>query len=364
MVINDLIIYLLPLVFSCFLSLILTPLIIKLTFKIGILDLPDPLKVRKIHVAPTPLLGGVAIYSSFVISLGLAYFFGWLNDGVIKNSQIIGLLLGGLILIIGGYYDDRYHLPPSKSFIFPVLATLTVIISGVAVKYITNPFLAGSGPYGRALFYFEWVDLKVFSFGAFFSFLWILGMIYTTKFLDGLDGLVAGIGAIGAVILFFVSLFWDVPLSATSVLCLILVGSLLGFLRYNFHPARIFLGEGGGTFIGFMLGVLAIISGGKIATALLIMGLPILDVVWVVMRRLLKGQHVYQADRKHLHFRLLDAGFSHKHAVLFLYVLTLIFGSSTLFLQSQYKVWAFLFVVVITIILAYWLIYRFKKNNY
>jgi len=94
------------------------------------------------------------------------------------------------------------------------------------------------------------------------------------------------------------------------------------------------------------------------------MGLPILDVVWVVMRRLLKGQHVYQADRKHLHFRLLDAGFSHKHAVLFLYVLTLIFGSSTLFLQSQYKVWAFLFVVVITIILAYWLIYRFKKNNY
>ena len=163
-------------------------------------------------------------------------------------------------------------------------------------------------------------------------------MIYTTKFLDGLDGLVSGIGTLGALILFIVSLFWDVPMSATSVLCLILAGALLGFLKYNFYPAKIFLGEAGSTFIGFMLGVLAIISGAKIATALLIMGIPVLDVIWVIIRRLISHKHFYAGDRKHFHFRLLDAGLSHRQAVLFLYALTLIFGSSSLFLQSQDKI--------------------------
>jgi len=237
------------------------------------------------------------------------------------------------------------------------------IFFGIMVKYITNPFFAGTGPYGRALFYFDWLNLPLLSFSVFFSFLWLLGMIYTTKFLDGLDGLATGIGTIGALILFIVSLFWDVPMSGTSILCLILAGSLLGFLKYNFQPAKIFLGEGGSTFIGFMLGVLAIISGGKIATALLIMGIPILDVLLVIFQRLFSHRHIYEGDRKHLHFRFLDAGFSQRQTVFLLYFLTLIFGSSAIFLQSQYKMVAIGAVVLVMIGLATWLSVARKKKE-
>ena len=182
--------------------------------------------------------------------------------------------------------------------------------------------------------------------------------------LDGLDGLVSGIGAIGAIILFIVSLFWDVPQSGTSILALILAGSCLGFLIYNWHPARIFLGESGSVFIGFMLGILAIISGAKIATALLIMGIPLLDVAWIVLRRIfVEHKSPFQGDRKHLHFRLLDVGFSQRQAVLFLYALTLIFGLSSLFLQSQYKIVALGILILVMLILAIALVMVYKKKK-
>jgi len=361
MLISKYLIYFLPFILSFVLALVLTPLVRKLAFKKNILDLPDT--DRKLHKNSTPLLGGLAVFASFLITLIVAWLVGWLNDGIIKSAQILALVAGGSILIIGGFLDDKYKLKPWQSFLFPVVAVIVAVVLGIVVKYITNPFIAGTGPYGRALFYFDWLNLNFISLGVLFSFCWLLGMIYTTKFLDGLDGLVSGIGAIGALILFVVSLFWDVPLSGTSVLCLILAGALLGFLRYNFYPAQIFLGEGGATFIGFMLGALAIISGGKIATALLIMGIPILDVVFVILRRIFSGQPIYQGDRQHLHFRLLDLGLSHKRVVLALYLLTLIFGVSALFLQSQDKVLALGLLFCVMIILVGALVLVYKKRH-
>jgi len=187
-------------------------------------------------------------------------------------------------------------------------------------------------------------------------------MIYTTKFLDGLDGLVSGVTVIGSIILFCVSLFWDVDQSGTSVLCLILAGSTLGFLLFNFYPARIFLGEGGSTFLGFMLGVLAIISGAKIATALLIMGIPILDVVWVIIRRLFNERHsAFLGDKKHLHFRLLDIGLNQRQVVLLLYLLTLIFGSIALFQDTIGKIVAFIVLIIVMLALASFVVIRYKK---
>ena len=259
-----------------------------------------------------------------------------------------------------GFLDDKYNIR-TKSFIGPLLAAILAVALGITVTYITNPFTAGTGLYGRSLLYFSG------TIGPIFSFFWLLGMMYTTKFLDGLDGLVSGIGAIGAIILFIVSLFWDVPQSGTSILCLILAGSCLGFLRYNWHPAKIFLGESGSVFIGFMLGVLSIISGAKIATALLIMGIPILDVAWVILRRIFKEhKSPFAADAKHLHFRLLQVGFSHRGAVLFLYFLSLIFGVSSLFLQSKNKIVALLILIIIMLILAVALVvaYKIKQKNY
>ncbi len=358
---SSILIYIIPFVLALILALVLTPQIKKLAWKFKIIDYP--LGDRKIHSKPVALLGGVAVILSFLIVLILSWSLGWLNDGIILNSQILGIVIGGIILLIGGILDDKFNLKPWQSILFPIVAILIVVSLGVAVKYVTNPFVAGTGPYGRALFYFNWIDLEIISLAGIFSFLWILGMTYTTKLLDGLDGLASSIGLIGAVIVFVVSLFWDVPMSGTSILCLILAGSLLGFLFYNWHPAQIFLGEAGSVFIGFMLGVLSIISGGKIATALLIMGIPILDVVWNILRRIFSGRKIYQADKKHLHFRLLDVGFSHRQAVLFLCLLTLIFGSSALFLQSQYKMVALGVLIIVMIVLLSVLFGKYKRSN-
>jgi len=356
---HNFLIYFFPFIFSLILAIILTPLIKKLAEKFQILD--EPACERKKHIKPIPLLGGLAIFLSFLITLISVWYLGWLNDGVLKSAQIFGIIFSGLILMLGGFLDDKYNLKPWQSFLFPVLSALVAVGFGIVVKYITNPFVAGTGPYGRALFYFDWFNLPI-SLAAIFSFFWLLGMTYTTKFLDGLDGLVTGVGSIGAIILFLVSLFWDVPLSATSILCLILAGSLLGFLKYNFYPAKIFLGEAGSTLIGFMLGTLSIISGAKIATALLVMGLPILDVVFVVIGRVISHKHFYEGDRRHLHFRLLDIGFSQKQTVFLLYFLTLLFGSSAIFLQSQYKIVAIGVLVLVMVILGVWLTVAYKKK--
>ena len=347
--------YFIPFILSFILAVFLTPLVRKIALQRDIVDIPN--EDRKIQIGHVPLLGGVAIYVSFLTVLGISWLCGWLNDGIIHQQQILGLIFGGLIILIVGVLDDKYDLR-TKAFIGPLLAAGLAVLMGISIKYTTNPFMAGTGPYGRALLYFSpWL-------GAFLSFMWLLIISYTTKLLDGLDGLVTGIGGIGAIILFILSLFWDVPQSATSILALILAGSCLGFLIYNWHPATIFLGESGSVFIGFMLGALSIISGAKIATTLLIMGIPLLDVVWIILRRIFKEhKSPFSGDRKHLHFRLLEVGFSQRQAVLFLYALTLIFGLSSLFLQSQYKLVALFVLFVIMVILAVILVWSYKRKN-
>lgn len=340
--------YLAPLFFSFFIAVAMTFVIQKLAAKFKILDYPS--EPRKIQNKPVPLLGGVAIFLTFFIVSLIFYQSGLLADGQIKPQFIIGVWLGGLILMIGGLLDDKYRLKPQWSIIFPILAAILVIFFGLTIGYITNP-LGGLLYLGGTIF------------SPLLIFFWLLGMMYTTKFLDGLDGLASGISVIGFIILFLVSLFWDVPLSGTSILCLILGGSTLGFLTWNFYPAKIFLGEGGSTFLGFMLGTLAIISGAKIATTLLIMGLPILDAVWVILRRIFKEKKSpFLADKKHLHFRLLDAGLNQRQAVLFLYLLTLLFGASAIFQHTFGKLITLGILIIVMMGLGWWVIFRYKSR--
>src|SRR3989338_8557769 len=348
--------YSLHFIVSFAVSLILTPLVRRFAFKRNIVDAPNEL--RKVQTSSVPLLGGVAVFAACAVSMAVFGALGWITDAKIGLSEIAGLMLGGFVLIVGGALDDRYRLKPMQQIWFPVAAALIAVVSSITVGYVTNPFEAGTGPYGRSLFYFPAAA------GTVFSFLWILGMTYTTKLLDGLDGLASGVGAIGALIIFIVSLFWDNPLSGTSVLALIVAGSLMGFLVFNFHPAKIYLGEGGSLFIGFMLGCLSIISGAKIATALLIMGIPILDVVWVMLRRLFwERRSPFLADRKHMHFRLLDAGMGHRQAVLALWALTACFGTSSIFLQSRQKVFALLALAAVMVLLALFLVRYHRKQS-
>ncbi|MFA6215236.1 MAG: MraY family glycosyltransferase [Patescibacteria group bacterium] len=340
--------YLAPFFLATIFALFFTPLIRIIAQTNKIVDSPAP---RKIHSKPIPLLGGLAVFLAFTVTTVIFWYFGYISDAKITNLHILAILAAGLILMIGGFLDDKYSLKPSRQFIFPLMAIILVIAAGVRIQFITNP-LGGVLKFPVEL-------------GLFLTFFWLLGMVYTTKFLDGLDGLAAGVTAIGSLIIFIVSLSWDVAGSGTSVLALILAGSCLGFLAFNWHPAKIFLGEGGSVFCGFMLGILAIISGSKIATALLIMGIPILDVIWVIGRRIWQGSSPTKPDAKHLHFRLLDIGLTQRQAVVFLYFLTTAFGITSLFLQSKGKVIALLLLTLFMIALAIGLVlvYRFKDKT-
>lgn len=328
-----------PFLISFFLAAMLSWAIARLARYWQIVDKPD---ARKIHRTPTPLLGGTAVFFAFALTL-LFYSERFLL-GNLDWRHLLGFLLGGLIIIIGGAIDDKYNLPPRLQIIFPLLAVLAVVVGGVEIEKITNPF----GGY---------INLREFFWiGPLLIVAWLLGMMYTTKLLDGVDGLVAGVGTIGSLIIFLFTLTTKYYQPDIALASLILVGAGLGFLIFNFHPAKIFLGEGGSLFFGYALGVLAIISGGKIAIALLIMGIPILDVAWTIMRRLAQGKNPFRfADKKHLHHRLLELGLSQRQTVAVFYFLSFAFGASGLFLQSRGKLLALTVLLVIMLAIVWFL---------
>lgn len=323
-----------------FLSIILTLGIKKIAIEWQVVDYPDPTNFRKIHKTPIPLLGGIAIFMSFFIAIfylafvsGKIFFVDNVLGYAILPAHIWGIFIGGSFLMIGGFLDDKYNLKPSQQIIWPILSALVVIFSGIGIKFITNP-LGGVIRLDGVNFQFLGIDILLFS--AIFTFFWLLGLSYTTKLLDGLDGLASGISLIGTIVLFALSI--NIRQPQTALITMVLAGAIAGFLIFNFNPAKIFLGEGGSTFLGFMLAVLAIISGGKIATALLVMGIPIIDVFAVIISRILNKKSPFKhGDNRHLHFRLLDLGFSQKTVVLILYFLTAAFGITALYLQSWTK---------------------------
>lgn len=323
----------------------------RFAFYFGFIDIPSG--ERKIHKIPMPLLGGWAIFFGFFIVVWQSFRTDFLTD--FPQKYFIGMAAAGLFIMIGGVLDDKFNLPAKFQFIFPLLASLAVIFSGIGIDFITNPL-------GGVIRLDQW-EISIISIGGIdyqftvladlFTIVWLLGLSYTTKFLDGLDGLVSGIGTIAAFVVFGISLLPEVNQPHTALMAMALSGACLGFLLWNWHPAKIFLGEGGTLLIGFMLGVLSIISGGKIATALLVMGIPILDVVWVIGRRLfVEKKSIFQADRKHLHFRLLDAGFTIRQSVGIFLFLSAFFGSLAIILRGRDKMLLLFGVIAAMILLA------------
>jgi len=331
-----------------------TPPVRKLAWKIGAIDMPRP--PRNLHSKPIAKLGGVAVFLSLALVVVWYVHSGAVNYQVVPLRFIVAMLGGGAILMAGGLLDDKYDLPPYVLWIAPALAALVVVASGIGVgiTFISNPF-------GSPL------SLRFLVLGlpasAIFSWLWLMGMMFTTKFLDGLDGLVSGIGLIASVSLFFLSIGPQVNQPITATLAIIFAGALAGYLIYAFYPARIFLGEGGSTFIGFMLGVLSIILGAKITTAFLVMGIPILDVAWVLSRRILYARSPFQGDRFHLHFRLMDLGFSHRATVLVLYLISAVFGFTAVFLQSLGKLIALVVLFLVMLAIAVSVVILYKRQH-
>lgn len=334
------------------LSIFFTLVIRRWALKKSIVDYPTA--ERKIHQKPIPFLGGVAIFFSFlIVSACYVFFSDFIIGKYISRQAIFGIWLGGAIIMVGGFLDDKKSLSPFKQIIWPIVAIITIILAGIKINYITNPF-------GGI------IDLnKIPLITAILTFFWLLGMSYTTKILDGLDGLVSGITLIGAIAIFIVSIFIGPSiLPEVGVLSIIFAGAVLGFLIFNWRPASIFLGEGGSIYCGFMLGLLAIITDGKIAITLLIMGIPIIDLLFVIIRRILKKESPFShSDKKHLHFQLLDFGLSHRQAVIFLYILTLFFAALGLFFKSMGRFLVLSALLMGMIILSAFYIYFLKKQK-
>ena len=321
------------------LSFLLTVLIRRVALVMGVVD--KPTSSRKIHTRPVARLGGLAIFVSVsAVVIGILSTSEALTSGEIVTAHYIGVLIGGLILMIGGILDDRFDLPAHATIVAPILATLTVIAFGIEVDKLTNPF-------GGVIVLLSWQsDILVF--------VWLMLVMYTTKFLDGLDGLATSVTSVGAVMIMLLSLTAAYFQPDVALLSAVTIGSYLGFLFWNVHPASIFFGEGGSTFVGFMLGILAVISGGKVATALLVLGIPLLDVLWVISRRFREGgiARVFLGDKKHLHHRLLALGWGQTRIVILYVAVAAAFGVTALFLQSREKLVALIVLCLVMLLTA------------
>jgi UDP-GlcNAc:undecaprenyl-phosphate GlcNAc-1-phosphate transferase len=340
--------------FAFVLAVLITPLVRYFAFRVNAIDVPRP--PRNLHTRTVAKLGGLAVFITFGILTLLYVYSGALDPMIVPFKFVWATLIGGIVLMIGGFLDDKYDLPPYILIIFPTIASLIVVMSGIGVgiKQISNPF-------GDPL-NLDHMFLGIPASGI-FIFLWMMGMMFTTKFLDGLDGLVAGIGLIAGLTLFALSLTESVNQPITASFAIILVGALAGYLVYAFHPATIFLGEGGSTVIGFLLGVLSVILGGKIATALLVMGIPILDVAWVIAQRLWSRQSPFRGDRLHIHFKLIDLGFTQRQTALLLYALSAGFGFTAVFLQSMGKLVALGIMIAIMVLLVLLVVRMYRKKQ-
>lgn len=329
------------------LSLVLTGISLLIMPKFGLIDTPDG--QRKKHLRTTPLGGGLAIFLAFWVVVGYVATYTHIFGRNLNPHSLWGVFFGSLLLLIVGLLDDKYKLGARVRLLFVCLAVLFAMVGGVGLDKITNPM-------GGVLSLDKWqinTELgTIFVVADLIVFLWIMGMTYTVKILDGLDGLATGIAIIGALVIYAVASGerWHQP--DMALLALIFVSVSLGFLVYNFSPAKIFLGESGSLFLGFILGILAVISGGKIATALLVMAVPVLDLVRVILIRKKRGQPIFQGDREHLHFWLQDQGIGQRKIVLTSYLVAGLFGFSTLFLQSSGKLLVLIFIVLIMGVVA------------
>lgn len=323
--------YLIVPVVAALSAALLAPLVARLGRRLGLVDQPGG---RRGHRGAVSRLGGVAVFGAFAVAIGVAAGCGILAAGYSDDdfARLSGLLIGGLGAFLFGLLDDRFDLPPGPQFAFQSGLALVAVASLLWLERFTLPILG-------------YVELEAYPWGPWLfvplTVVWVMGMMNTVNWLDGLDGLASGVGVILCVVLAIH--MHRVGQPGVALLPLALLGALAGFLPHNLAPAQVFLGSGGAYFLGYALACLGLIAGGRVATVLLVMGLPIVDAAWQIVARLRQRRSPTQADRGHLHFRLLDLGLSQRSIVVAYWVFCALFGLLALILAPPlYKLIALL----------------------
>ena len=312
---------------AALIALVTTPVVRSLAFKMRAVDVPKD--NRRMHSHPIPRMGGLAIFLGFLFSVLIF---------VPLTDELRGMLLGAVVIVVLGVLDDIYALPAMPKFLVQIGAALIAVLQGNVITHLSNPNLFSASPI--------W-NLGVLSIP--FSVLWIVAITNAVNLIDGLDGLACGVSAISSMTLLVIALTVSEP--QVALLMAALAGACLGFLPYNLNPAKIFMGDTGSTFLGYVLAVVSIQGLFKYATIIsfavpfLLMGLPIFDTCFAILRRVSHGQSPMAPDRGHIHHRLIDMGLSQKQAVAVLYVISAILGLSAVVLTTSGVTKAMLFLV-------------------
>ncbi len=302
----------------------ITPRVMELAIKLGALDAPDE---RKVHKGMIPRMGGLAIYAAFVLAVLASMHI---------NREIMGLLVGGTVILIVGIIDDLKPFPAKVKLLGQIVAASVLVMFDIRIEWLTNPF-------GEML-YVDYLAIPL-------TILWVVSLTNTVNLIDGLDGLAAGVSTIASVTILLVALqqnFWTV-----AILTAALAGSALGFLQHNFNPAKIFMGDTGSMFLGYMLAAISILGAVKSAATIALivpivaLGLPILDTAFAIIRRYMSGKPIFKPDKGHLHHRLLEMGLTQKQAVLLMYVMSGCLGLSAIALTEVNKSFGILIIIVL-----------------
>ncbi|SEO45356.1 glycosyltransferase family 4 protein [Propionispora vibrioides] len=304
-----------------------TPHIKDLAIKAGAMDAPD---ARKVHTSPIPRMGGLAIYAGFILAV---------VSSMQITHEIAGLLIGGTVILIVGIIDDLKPLPAKVKLFGQILAAAVLVLFDVRIEWLTNPF--------GEMIYINYLSVPL-------TILWVVGLTNTVNLIDGLDGLAAGVSTIASITILLVALqqnFWSVAIMMAA-----LAGSAMGFLQHNFNPAKIFMGDTGSMFLGYMLAAVSILGMVKSAATIalivpiLALGLPIMDTAFAIIRRYSNGRPIFKPDRGHLHHRLLDMGLTQKQAVLLMYVISGCLGLSAIALTEVNKGLGAIIVAVVLVV--------------
>lgn len=346
-------IYLIAFLIAVVISASITPVVRRFAIDHDIVDKPDG--VRKIHTAPVAYLGGVAIYIGFITSLAI-----WMHP----SRQLLALVAGCTILVVVGVMDDIRPMSAWAKLGWQFVAAFVALSGGIGIVTVTNP-LGGMIDLGWGRFSATILGLQfhIMPVANLISVLWMVGLANTINFLDGLDGLAGGVSAIAALTLFLLSIGPRVGQPEVALLAIILAGATIGWLPYNLYPAKIFMGDSGSYFLGLTLAMLSIYSGAKLATAVLVLGFPIIDALWVVSRRIANGTSPFKADKLHFHHLLVSAGLSQRHAVLILYAISLTFGATALLASTPAKIAAFVVLASLMAVSIYYLLELGKQGE-